>query len=338
MALPDRVAFMRRRDFLGVLSGVAATWPLAARAQQTKARTIGWLSLRSADTSTEKSILAAFRQGLNQTGYVEGRNLTIEFRFGDGYYDRLPALAADLVRRQVEVLVTGGGTNVARVAQAATTTIPIIFGTANDPVQEGIVKSINRPDGNTTGSYVHNTALVPKRLELLRQLVPNALLVGFLGNPNNSNTGDQVQLAQFAARIMDVELLVLSATTAGEIDAAFASLAQRNVDGLVMGNDQFFQVQQDQVIALAERHRLPTIYEWPEFVRAGGLACYSADRVEMWRQMGVYVSRMLNGAKPAELPVMQPTKFELVINLKTARSLGLKITESFQQLADEVIE
>jgi len=180
MALPDRVAFMRRRDFLGGLSGVDATRPLAARAQQTKARTIGWLSLRSADTSTEKSILAAFRQGLNQTGYVEGRNLTIEFRFGDGYYDRLPALAADLVRRQVEVLVTGGGTNVARVAQAATTTIPIIFATASDPVQDGIVKSINRPDANSTGMYVLNTALVPKRLELLRELVPNALLVGFL--------------------------------------------------------------------------------------------------------------------------------------------------------------
>ena len=205
------------------------------------------------------------------------------------------------------------------MAQAATTTIPIIFATANDPVQEGIVKSINRPSGNSTGAYVLNTALVPKRLELLRQLVPNARLVGFLVNPNNPNTGDQIRLAQSAARTMDVELLVLSATTASEIDTAFASLMQRSVDGLVMGNDQFFQVRQDQVIALAERYRLPTIYEWSEFVRAGGLACYSADRVEIWRQMGVYVSRMLNGAKPAELPVMQPTKFELVINLKTAK-------------------
>jgi ABC-type uncharacterized transport system substrate-binding protein len=328
---------MRRREFITLLGGAAA-WPLAARAQQTTTRIIGWLSLRSADTSTEKSNLAAFRQGLNQTGYVEGRNLTIEFRFADGNYDRLPALAADLVGRQVEVLMTSGGTNVARVAQAATTTIPIIFATANDPVQDGIVNSINRPSGNSTGNFVHNTALVPKRLELLRQLVPNARLVGFLVNPNNSNTGDQVRLAQSAARTMDLELLVLSATTASEIDAAFAGLMQRNVDGLLMGNDQFFQVRQDQVIALAERYRLPTIYEWSEFVRAGGLASYSADRAEMFRQMGVYASRMLNGAKPAELPVMQPTKFDLVINLKTATSLGMKIAESVQQLADEVIE
>jgi putative ABC transport system substrate-binding protein len=331
---------MRRRDFIAAMGAAAACLfaPHAVRAQQTTTRTIGWLSLRSADTSTEKSILAAFRQGLNQTGYVEGRNLTIEFRFADGHYDRLPALAADLVRRQVEVLMTGGGTNVARVAQAATTTIPIIFATANDPVQDGIVNSINRPSGNSTGTFVLNTALMPKRLELLRQLVPNARLVGFLVNPNNSNTGDQVRLAQSAARTMDLELLVLSAITASEIDTAFASLMQRNVDGLVMGADPVFQVHQDQVIALAARYRLPTIYEWSEFVRAGGLASYSADRVEMFRQMGVYVSRMLNGAKPAELPVMQPTKFELVINLKTAKSLGLKITESFQQLADEVID
>src|SRR3954453_9028938 len=331
---------MRRRDFIAAIG--AATGCLSAShavpAQQTATRTIGWLSLRAADTSTEKAILAAFRQGLNQTGYVEGRNLKIEFRFGDGHYDRLQALAADLVRQQVEVLVTGGGTNTARVAQAATTTIPIIFATANDPVQEGIVNSINRPSGNSTGAYLLNTALVQKRLEVLCQLVPNARSVGFLVNPNNSNTSDQIRLAHSAARTMDVEILVLNATTAGEIDAAFASLMQRSIDGLVMGNDQFFQVQQDQVVALAARYRLPTIYEWSEFVRAGGLASYSADRVEMYRQMGVYVSRMLNGAKPAELPVMQPTKFELVINLKTARFLGLKITDSFQQLADEVIE
>jgi len=193
---------MRRRDFIAAMGAAAACLfaPHAVRAQQTTTRTIGWLSLRSADTST----LAAFRQGLNQTGYVEGRNLTIEFRFADGYYDRLPALAADLVRRQVEVLMTGGGTNVARVAQAATTTIPIIFATANDPVQDGIVNSINRPSGNSTGTFVLNTALMPKRLELLRQLVPNARLVGFLVNPNNSNTGDQVRLAQSAARTMDL--------------------------------------------------------------------------------------------------------------------------------------
>jgi len=234
--------------------------------------------------------------------------------------------------------MTSGGTNVARAAQAATTTIPIIFGTANDPVQEGIVNSINRPNGNSTGIYLQNTALLQKRLELLRQLVPGARLVGFLANPNNSNTGDQIRLVQSAARSMNLELVLLNATTADEIDAAFASLVQRKVDGLVMGNDQFFQVRQDQIIALAARNRLPTIYEWSEFVRAGGLACYSADRIEMFRHMAVYVSRLLNGAKPADLPVMQPVKFELVINLKTAKALGLTIAESLQQLADEVIE
>ena len=305
---------------LGAAAGCFA--PHAVRAQRTTTRTIGG-SVSELPTPVQKKAFWP-HSGLNQTGYVEGRKLKIELRFGDGHYDRLRTLAADLVRQQVEVLVTGGGTNTARVAQAATTIIPIIFATANDPVQEGIVNSINRPSGNSTGAYLLNTALVQKRLEVLRQLVPNARLVGFLVNPNNSNTGDQIRLAQSAARTMDLELLVLSAATASEIDTAFATLIQRSVDGLVMGNDQFFQVRQDQVIALAARYRLPTIYEWPEFVRAGGLASYSADRVEMFRQMGFYVSRILKGAKPAELPVMQPTKYELVINLKTAKALGLE--------------
>src|SRR3954464_4255669 len=209
---------MRRREFLRCLGGIAATWPLAAGAQQTTSRTIGWFSLRSADTDTEKSILAAFRQGLSQTGYDEGRNLTIKFGFGDGQYDRLPALAADLVRQQVEVLVTAGGTPIARVAQAATTTIPIIFATANDPVGDGLVKSINRPGGNSTGTYVLNNALAPKRLDILRQLVPNVRLVGFLVNPNGSTTTDQIPQAQSAARAMALELLVFNATTPSEID------------------------------------------------------------------------------------------------------------------------
>jgi putative ABC transport system substrate-binding protein len=328
---------MRRREFIALL-GSAAAWPLAARAQQTTSRTIGWFSLRSADTDSEKSNLAAFRQGLSQTGYVEGRNLTIELVFADGQYDRLPVLAADLVRRRVEVLVTTGGTAIARVAQATTTTIPIIFATANDPVQDGLVKSINRPSGNSTGAYMLNNALVPKRFELLRQFLPKARLAGFLVNPNNASTVEQIQNALSAGQTMALELLVLTTATPTEIDAAFVRLVQQGVDGLVMGADPFFQIRQDQVIALAASHRIPTIYEWSEFVRAGGLAAYSADRVEMFRQMGVYVSRILNGAKPADLPIIQPTKFDLVINVKTAESLGLKLTESLQQLADEVIE
>jgi putative ABC transport system substrate-binding protein len=329
---------MRRREFVSLIGGAAAVWPLAARAQQTTSRSIGWFSLRSADTATEQGILVSFRQGLGQAGYVEGRNLVIEFRFADGQYDRLPALAADLVRRRVDVIVTTAGTGITRVAQAATTTIPIVFATASDPVQDGLVKSINRPGGNSTGTYVFNGALVDKRLEVLRQLVPNARLVGFLVNPNGASTPGQLQRVQSAARTMAVELLVRNAATPAEIDAAFVSFVQHRVDGLVMGGDPFFQVQQDQIIALAARHRIPTIYEWSEFVRAGGLATYAADRVEMFRQLGVYVGRILNGAKPDELPVMQPTKFDLVINLKTARSLGLQPTEALQQLADEVIE
>jgi putative ABC transport system substrate-binding protein len=328
---------MRRREFLAGLTGALAM-PLLVRAQQTTARTIGWFSLRSADTDSEKKILAAFREGLGQTGYVEDRNLTIEYGFADGQYDRLPPLAADLVRRRVEVIITTGGANIVRVAQATTTTIPIIFTSANDPVHDGLVKSINRPGGNTTGAYVFNTGLLPKRFELLRQLLPNARLVGFLVNPNGGSTPDQLRYAQSAAQTVALELMVLNATTPTEIDVAFASLAQRRVDGLVMGNDPFFQVQQDQIVALAARYRIPTIYEWSEFVRAGGLATYATDRVEIYRQLGVYVSRILNGAKPAELPILQPTKFELVINAKTAKSLGLKLTDSLQQLADEVID
>jgi ABC-type uncharacterized transport system substrate-binding protein len=207
---------VRRREFITLLGGAAA-WPLAARAQQTTSRTIGWFSLRSADTDSEKSILTAFRQGLSQTGYVEGRNLTIEFGFADGQYDRLPILAADLVRRRVEVLVTAGGTSITRVAQAATTTIPIIFATANDPVQDGLVKSINRPGGNSTGAFVLNTALLPKRFELLRQLLPNARLVGFLVNPNGATTADQIRHAQSAGRTLALELLVLNAATHSQL-------------------------------------------------------------------------------------------------------------------------
>jgi putative ABC transport system substrate-binding protein len=328
---------MRRRVFLTVLGGAAA-WPLAADAQQTTMRTIGWLSVRSSGTETETSVLAAFREGLAQTGYVEGRNLTIEFRFGEGQYSRLPALAADLVQRQVAVLVTSGGTQIVQVAQAASATIPIVFATAGDPVQDGLVKSINRPGGNSTGVYLLNNSLAPKRLEVLRELIPKAADVAFLLNPHNSGNEKQVRDVQIAANSIGVPLHVLHAGTVNEIDAAFADMDKRGVTALLMGADPFFQVHQEQVIALAQRHKLPAIYEWPEFVKAGGLVTYCVDRSETWRQLGIYVSRILNGAKPAELPVLQPAKFELVVNLKTATALGLKIPESFLRLADEVIE
>jgi putative tryptophan/tyrosine transport system substrate-binding protein len=329
---------MRRRDFLGVLSGAAATLPLAVSAQQTAMRTIGWLSARSSDTEREARSLAAFREGLAQTGYVEGRNLTIELRFGDGQYDRLPAFAADLVQREVAVLVTTGGSRIAKLAQAATTIIPIVFTTGSDPVEDGLVKSINRPGGNSTGVFLLNNSLAPKRLEVLRELAPNARVVAFLVNPHNLSSGVQVREAQMAANSLDVQLHVFYASSASEIDEAFEALVQRGASALLMGADPIFQVQQDQLVALAARHKVPAIYEWPEFVRAGGLVTYCVDSSEAFRQLGIYVSRILNGAKPAELPIMQTTKFELVVNLKTAKKLGLKIQESFLRFADEVIE
>jgi putative ABC transport system substrate-binding protein len=328
---------MRRRDFVASISALTA-WPLGARAQQTTTRTIGWLSLRSSDTKTETNILAAFREGLGQTGYIEGKNLTIEYRFSDGQYDLLPALAADLVQRRVAVLVTSGGTQVVKVAQAASATIPIVFATAGDPIQDGLVKSINRPGGNSTGAYLLNSSLAPKRLEILRELVPNARVVAHLVNPHGLTKDKQMRDAQSAANSIGVQLPVFEASTANDIDVAFAGMAQRGVNALLMGADPFFQVQQEQVIELAALHKLPTIYEWREFVTAGGLVTYCVDRSEGLRQIGVYVSRILNGANPAELPIIQPTKFELVVNLKTARALGLNIEESFLRLADDVIE
>jgi ABC-type uncharacterized transport system, periplasmic component len=326
---------MRRRDFLGVLSGAAATLPHAVNAQQTAMRTIGWLSARSSDTEREARSLAAFREGLAQTGYVEGRNLTIELRFGDGQYDRLPAFAADLIQREVAVLVTTGGSRIAKLAQAATTIIPIVFTTGSDPVEDGLVKSINRPGGNSTGVFLLNNSLAPKRLEVLRELAPNARVVAFLVNPHNLSSGVQVREAQMAANSLDVQLHVFYASSASEIDEAFEALVQRGASALLMGADPIFQVQQDQLVALAARHKVPAIYEWPEFVRAGGLVTYCVDSSEAFRQLGIYVSRILNGAKPAELPIMQTSKFELIVNLKTAKKLGLKIQESFLRFADE---
>jgi putative ABC transport system substrate-binding protein len=329
-------ANMRRREF--VAGGLAAVWPLGAWGQHAATRTVGWLSLRSPDTDTDIANLAAFRQGLNQTGYAEGKNLAIELRFADGLYDRLPALAADLVQRQVEVIVTTGGPAVAHAAQAATSTIPIVFSSASDPVRAGIVKSINRPGANITGAHMINSALGPRRLEILRELVPKARMVALLINPRSATTDFQLSEAQTAARALGVALHVLNASNGGEIDSAFTALVREDADALLMSSDPFFQVRRDQLIALAAHHRVPTMYEWSEFVKAGGLISYSTDRSEMWRQMGIYVTRILNGANLAELPVMQPTKFELVLNRRTAKTLGLEIPAKLLFTADEVIE
>jgi putative tryptophan/tyrosine transport system substrate-binding protein len=324
---------MRRRQFITLLGGAAAAWPLVARAQQPTGRTIGWLSARSRSSDN----LTEFRRGLSETGYVEGKNLTIDYRWAEGQYDRLQSLAADLVRSQVAVIVTAGGPQVARAAQAATSTIPIVFQSGSDPVQDGLVKSFNRPSGNTTGVHVFTTSLGPKRLELLRELLPKAGLIAFLVNPSSQISEMQITQVQEAARSVGQEIFVLNASTESEIDLAFENLVQRAASALLMSADLFFQVRRDRLVALEARYKVPVMYEWPEFVAAGGLISYSAVRSD-WLQMGIYVGRILNGAKPADLPVVQSTKFELVINLKTAKLHGLEIPPRLLALADEVIE
>jgi putative ABC transport system substrate-binding protein len=326
---------MRRREFITLLGG-AAGWPMAAHAQQPTVRTIGYISSRAADVENE--FLTAFRQGLSETGHVEGRNLVIEYRWAEGRYDRLSALAADLVRRQVSVIATTGGPQPARAALTATSTIPIVFTSGSDPVKDGLVKSLNRPGGNATGSHVFTTSLGPKRLELLRELVPKAGTIGFLVNPSSQIAEVQVKEVVEAARTFGQQAHVLSASTAEEIEQAFVGLVQRGAGALLMSADLFFQVQREQLVALATRHSLPVMYEWPEFVRAGGLISYSTFRTDAFLQSGIYVGRILNGAKPGDLPVVQSTRFELTINLKTAKALGLGVPDKLLALADEVIE
>jgi putative ABC transport system substrate-binding protein len=326
---------MRRREFITLLGG-AAGWPMAAHAQQPTVRTIGYISSRAADVENE--FLTAFRQGLSETGHVEGRNLVIEYRWAEGRYDRLSALAADLVRRQVSVIATTGGPQPARAALTATSTIPIVFTSGSDPVKDGLVKSLNRPGGNATGSHVFTTSLGPKRLELLRELVPKAGTIGFLVNPSSQIAEVQVKEVVEAARTFGQQAHVLSASTAEEIEQAFVGLVQRGAGALLMSADLFFQVQREQLVALATRHSLPVMYEWPEFVRAGGLISYSTFRTDAFLQSGIYVGRILNGAKPRDLPVVQSTRFELTINLKTAKALGLGVPDKLLALADEVIE
>jgi len=274
---------------------------------------------------------------LSETGYIEGKNLTIDYRWAEGQYDRLQALAADLVRSQVAVIVTAGGPQVARAAQAATSTIPIVFQSGSDPVQDGLVKSFNRPGGNTTGVHVFTTSLGPKRLELLRELIPNVSEIAFLVNPSSQISEMQITQVQEAARSVGQKMFILNASTESEIDRAFENLAQRAASALLMSADLFFQVRRDRLIALEARYKVPVMYEWPEFVAAGGLISYSAVRTD-WLQMGIYVGRILNGAKPADLPVVQSTRFELVINLKTAKLHGLEVPPSLLVRADEVIE
>jgi ABC-type uncharacterized transport system substrate-binding protein len=334
---PELGANMQRREFISLLGGSAAAWPLAARAQQAAMPVIGFLDSRAADAMTSR--LGAFRQGLKELGFAEGENVSVVYRWAENRFDRLPELAAELVRRQATVIVTTGGPAVAFATKAATTTIPVVFGVADDPVRLGLVASLARPGGNLTGINFLVGELAAKRLELLRALVPAATRVAVLVNPADAtNTESTLRDVEPAARAMGLQIQVLNASTSREIDAAFATLVRERPDALFVGNDAFFNARRVQLVLLVGRHGLPAIYWDREFAEAGGLMTYGSNIVDVYRQIGVYAGRILKGAKPADLPVVQSTKFELVINAQTARMLGVTVPPTLLATADEVIE
>ncbi len=327
---------MRRREFLGVLGSASIAWPLAARAEQSAMPVIGFIRDGSADGSAR--FAAAFRKGLNETGYVEGQNVTVEYHWLEGQYDRLPALAADLVRRQVAVIVTPG-TLPTVAAKAATSTIPIVFGIGDDPVKLGIVASLAHPGGNATGINFFSTELTAKRLRLLHDLVPKAVRLAVLLNPANPSVAEAtLREVREAAPTMGMQIQVLNASTIGEIDAAFATFTRERPDALFVAGDALFVSQRAQVVALEARHKVPAAHSIREIAAAGGLMSYGADFADSFHQVGVYTGNVLKGAKPAELPVLQSTKFEFVINLQTARALGIEVPPGLLLIADEVIE
>ena len=327
---------MKRRDFITLLSGAAAAWPIAARAQQTAPPVIGFMGAGSPERTVY--LLSAFRKGLSEAGFVEGKNVSIEYRWANNAYDRLPERMADLVRLRVAVITTPFSTAGAGAAKAATTTIPIVFSIAGDPVQLGFVASLNRPGGNLTGWTNLNVELDPRRLELLHELVPWATVLAHLVNPNNPYTGSEITSVQAAAGAIGLSVEVLTASTNPEIDVAFVNLIEKRATALLISPDNLFSNRRVQITTLSARHAVPTIYPYREDAEAGGMMSYGVNIPEEYRQVGVYTGRILLGEKPADLPVLQPTKFELLINLQTAKTLGITVPQTLLVAADEVIE
>jgi putative tryptophan/tyrosine transport system substrate-binding protein len=327
---------MKRREFITLLGGATIAWPLAARAQQSAMPVIGFLAIASRDTF--EYLIDAFRQGLNDAGYIERKNVEIEYRWANNQIDQLPALAADLVRRQVAVIAAVGGLAAPRAAKAATLTIPIVFTVGGDPVRLGLVDGLSRPGGNATGMSVFSGTLLAKRLQVARELMPADALLAALMNPASPENDSDIKDLQDAARIIGQRLAIVNASADNELVSAFESAVRQQAKMLPVGSDVFFNNRRDQIVALAARYAIPTIYFHHEAVRAGGLISYGANIPDIYRNVGIYVGRILKGEKPANLPVVQPTRVKLVINLKTAKALGLEIPPTLVALADEVIE
>jgi ABC-type uncharacterized transport system substrate-binding protein len=326
----------KRREFITLLGGAAAAWPLAARAQQSAMPVIGFVRITTPEDSAH--LVAAFKRGLGESGFVEGRNVTIEYRYALNQVDRLPALMAELIDRGVAVLAATGGTISARAAKATTTTVPIVFTTGDDPVRVGLVASLNRPGGNATGVSVFTARLGSKRLGLLHEMVPSASPIAILVNPTNPDTEDEAKDIQEAAQGLGVQVFVVRAGDADDVEAAFTTLVQREARAVIVGSDTFFTSRRGQISLLAARRSLPTMWVTRIEVEAGGLMSYGANIPDVYRQAGVYAGQVLKGAKPANLPVQLPTKFDLVINLQTAKALGLEVPPTLLARADEVIE